>query len=104
MRGSSKGKAQRGQYLAGGLGPLQMASEPDTKRCASEEADPLRGVDMRRCASKDAKPRRGVDWGCPTSIGEGNECQQGRWAPKVVDWGVPHQLKKGTSANKDARP
>ena len=28
-------------------------------------------------------------------------CQQGRWAPKGMDWGVPHRLEKGTSARKD---
>ena len=38
---------------SGGLGPLQIVSEPDTRRCASEEAVPRRGVDMRQCASKD---------------------------------------------------
>ena len=43
------------------LGPLQMVSEPDTRRCASEKAEPQRGVDTRWCASKDARPRRGVD-------------------------------------------
>ena len=40
----------------GELGPLQMVSEPDTGRCANEEAVPQRGVDMRRCAIKDAGP------------------------------------------------
>ena len=40
----------------------------------------------------------------PTSIGEGNECQQGRWALKGVDRGVPHRLEKGTSVGKDAGP
>ena len=36
-----------------------MVSEPDTERCASEEAGPQRGMDMRRYANKDAGPRRG---------------------------------------------
>ena len=31
-------------------------------------------------------------------------CEQGRWAPKGVDWGVPHRLEKGTSASEGARP
>ena len=31
-------------------------------------------------------------------------CQQRRWALKGVDWGVPHRLDKGTSANEDAGP
>ena len=43
-------------FASGGLGPLQMVSKPDTGRCASEEAEPRRGVDTRRCASKDAGP------------------------------------------------
>ena len=46
-----------------GLGLLQMVSEPDTGRCASEEAKPRRGVDVRRCASKDVGRQRGVNWG-----------------------------------------
>ena len=59
---------------SGGLEQLQMISEPDTKRCASEKAESRRGVDTRQCASKDTGPRRGVDWG------------------------IPHRLEKGTSA------
>ena len=37
--------------------------------------------------------------------GGGHEavCQQGRWAPKEVDWGASHQLEKGTSISEDAR-
>ena len=31
-------------------------------------------------------------------------CQQKHWAPKEVDWGVPHRLEKGMSVNEDARP
>ena len=30
---------------SGGLGLLQMVSEPDTERCDSEDTGPLRGVD-----------------------------------------------------------
>ena len=41
---------------SGGLGRLQMVSELDTGQCASEKAEPLRGVDMRWCVSKDAGP------------------------------------------------
>ena len=37
---------------------------------------------MRRCASKDAGPKGGGFGGSPTSIGERNEYQRGRWAPK----------------------
>ena len=46
---------------SGRLGPLQMVSEPDTGRCASEEAVPRKGVDTKRCASKNAGPQRGVN-------------------------------------------
>ena len=58
-----------------------MVSEQDTRRCVSEEAEPVRGVDIRRCASEDARPQRG--WiGGPILIGEGNKCQRGCCAPK----------------------
>ena len=36
-----------------------MISELDTRRCASEEAEPHRGVDTRWCANKDDGSRRG---------------------------------------------
>ena len=32
-------------FVSGGLGLLQMVSEPDIWQCASEEARPRRGVD-----------------------------------------------------------
>ena len=62
-----------------------MVLEPDTGRCAneeaklqrgvdtgaSEEAKPRRGVDTRRCASKDAGPRR--EWLVRSHIGWGGE-------------------------------
>ena len=35
-------------------------------------------------------PIRGGFGGGPTSIGERNECQRGRWALKGVDYNVPH--------------
>ena len=57
-----------------------MVSELDTGRCVSEEGKPRRRLDMRRCASKDAGPQM------------------------RVDWGVPHQLEKGTSASEDVGP
>ena len=65
--------------MSGGLGPLQMVSEPDIGQCASEEAEPQRGVDTRWCASKDARPRR------------------------EVEREVPHRLEKGTSASEDPK-
>ena len=82
LEGKPKGKAQKRTIsVSGGLELLQMVSEKDTKRCASEEAIPQRGVDTRRCASKDDRPRRGVD---------------------LV--GIPHLLEKETSASEDAGP
>ena len=45
-----------------------MVLEIDTGRCASEEVEPRRGVDMRRCVGKDAGPKGGglggliIDW------------------------------------------
>ena len=32
-------------FASGGLGLLQMVSEPDTERCASKDIGPPRGVD-----------------------------------------------------------
>ena len=64
----------------GRLGLLQIVSEPNIGRCASEEAELRREVDTRWCVSKDAGPRR------------------------VVDWGVPHRLEKETSVSKDSVP
>ena len=50
---------------------------------------------MSQCASKDAGPRGG--WiGGPTSIGEGNECQRGRWAQR--GWIVRSQLGEENEA------
>ena len=66
--------------VSSGHGLLQMVSEQDTERCASEETKPRRGVDTRQCASKDVGPRRG-------------------W----IGW-VSHRLEKGTSASKDTGP
>ena len=31
-------------------------------------------------------------------------CQQGCWVLKLMDWEVPHQLEKGTSASEYAGP
>ena len=65
----------------GGLGLSQMVSKPDTGRCANERVEPWRwwtqgGVPARTLSLKGG-------WiGGLTSIGEGNKCHQGRWAPK----------------------
>jgi len=51
-----------------GFGLLQMVSESDIERCASEEAKPQREVDTRWCINKDAEFQRGwieesyIDW------------------------------------------
>ena len=37
--------SKRTIFVNGGFGLLQMVSEPDTGRCASENAGPSRGVD-----------------------------------------------------------
>ena len=76
----------------GGLGPLQMVSEPDTGRCVSEEAE------LRRGWTRDGVPARMLslegEWiGGPTSIEEGNECQRGCWVEKGVDCEIPHRLE-----------
>ena len=54
-----------------------MVSEPDTGRCASEEAEPRKGWPTRRCAGEDTRPRR------------------------EVDWRVPHRLEKETNVSED---
>ena len=41
----------------GGPGLLQIVSEAGTKRCASEEVEPQKGVNTRRCVGKDIEPR-----------------------------------------------
>ena len=70
LRESLKGKVQREQYLlAVDFGLLQMVSEPDSGRGASEETEPQRG-------------------------GHEAVCQQGRWVPKRGGLGIPHRLEK----------
>ena len=64
-----------------GFGPLQMVVEPDTRRCASEEVEPRRGWTRGDMPARTLAPKRDR-LGGPTSIGEGNECQRGRWASK----------------------
>ena len=65
---------------SGGLGLLQMVSQPDTGRCVNEEAEPQKGWTQDSVPAKTLGPEGGL--GVPTSIGEGNECQQGRWTPR----------------------
>ena len=80
----SERESQRGQYvLAVDLGCYKWyLVEPDTRRYASLLAVPQRGVDTRWYASKDVGPKGGGFGSGPTSIGERNDCQQGRWSPK----------------------
>ena len=75
-------KALRGSrkkiiFASGGFGLLQMVSESDTGRCANLLAIFRRGVDTRRCASKDAGPQRGVDLGAvPHRLEEGKSASR----------------------------
>ena len=60
LKGKPKKKSPKKTISAhGGHEPLQLVSESDIERCASEEAVPRRGVDTRQCARKDAWPQRG---------------------------------------------
>ena len=58
-----------------------MVSEPDTKRCASEEVEPRREWTKGGVPARTLSPEGGRLGGL-ISIREGNECQRGRWAPK----------------------
>ena len=49
-------------------------------------------------------PERGGFGRGLTSIEERNECQQGRWALKGVDYEISHRGVEQMSANEDARP
>ena len=81
---------------SGGSGSLQMVSEPDTGRCVNLLAILGRGLDMKWCANKNAGSRRGGGFGgSPTSIGERNECQWGRWTSKEVDCAFSLGPKEG---------
>ena len=66
-------------FVNGGLEPLQMVLEPDTGRCASEEAKLQRGWTRGGALKRKLGP-----------IGGG--------------LGVPHRLEKGTSASEDVGP
>ena len=57
-----------------------MVSELDTGRCAKE-------IELRQGWTPSGVPARTLGpeeggLGSPTSTGEGNECERGRWAPK----------------------
>ena len=68
-------------YTSGGLELLQMVSESDTRQCVGEEAKPQRGWTQGSVPARTLGPEGGWIEGFHI-IGEGNECQQGRWAPK----------------------
>ena len=44
---------------SGGLGPLQMVSEPDTRWCANKEAEPRRGWTRGSVLARTLAPSRG---------------------------------------------
>ena len=48
-RKSERESPKRSISASGELGLLQIVSESDTEQCASEEAEPQKGVDTRRC-------------------------------------------------------
>jgi len=79
LKRSSKGKAQRGQYL------LVVGLD-----CYNwYQSQTLGDVPGRRLSSE----------GVHEAV-----CQRGCWTLKEVDWGIPHRLKKGTSASEDVGP
>ena len=81
LRRSPKGKAKEDNMKTVSascrLGLLQMVSEPGTGRCASEEAEPKEGGHEVVCP-QGRLALKGGGLGGFTSIGEENECQQGR--------------------------
>ena len=78
-------------FVSGGLGPLQMISELNTGRCASNEAKPRRGMDTRWCANKDTGPRKG--WIGGSHINWRRE----RVPVKTLGpEGIPHRLERRT--------
>ena len=75
LRGSSKGKTQRGQYLlVVGLGHYkwyqsQTRGDVSTRRLSPE------GCGHEAVCWQGRWGPKGVNWGGPTSIGERNECK-----------------------------
>ena len=61
-------------FASRGLESLQMVSESDTGRCASEEAELQRGWTRGGVPARTLGSEGGWMRG-PTSTGEGNECQ-----------------------------
>ena len=66
-----------------------MVSEADTRRCANKEVVPRRGK-TRGSMPRTLGPEGGWIWWSPTSIGERNECQRGRWALKGGGLDISH--------------
>ena len=67
-------KLKRIMSASGGLGPLQMVSEPDTRRYTSKKAEHQKGWTRGSVPIRTLGPK-GVNWRDPTSIREGNEFQ-----------------------------
>ena len=75
---------------SGEFGLLQMVSESDIGRWASEEAEPRRRVDMRQCVSKDAGPQREVDEGVPHQLEKGKSARENAGTQRGMDCEIPH--------------
>ena len=107
LRGSPKGKAQRGQYLlAVDLSRYRwyQSQTPDDVSAFSLFFERVSAFSLFFEGGwiKDGVPVRmlspkGGGFSCgPTLIGERNKCQREHWAPKGVDCDVPHWLGKKT--------
>ena len=66
-----------------------MVLEPDTSRLSLKWVD-TSGVPARMLGHK------GGGLGGPTSMGEENKCQRGRWASQGVDCEIPYRLARRT--------
>ena len=77
-------------FASGGLGLLQMVSEPDIGRCASKDVEPRMGVDNGRYVSEDVRPRREVDCEIPQRWEKGTSANEDAESQKGVDCEIPH--------------
>ena len=59
---SKRESPNRTMSASGGLWLLQMVSEPDTERCASEEIKPRRGWTQRGMPARTLGPQKGWVW------------------------------------------
>ena len=82
LKGSPKGKAQRGQYLlAVSLGRYKRYQSQTPGDLTTRRLNPKGGWTQGGVPARTLGPEGG-ELGGPTWIGEGNKCQRGRWAPK----------------------